>query len=170
MKDILIILGLCLAAILIGAWLFLANPKSAASPASTVTAVTVPVPVTELGAGTVTATATSKVNYRIQDSAALAKLWSMAYGASTTPPAVDFSTDDVVAVFAGPEPTTGYAIAVTRVEDAADGRLITIALSKPDSSCIEADTVTSPYEIVTMPKTALPLAHAYEFATSTCAR
>ncbi|HVY55286.1 MAG TPA: protease complex subunit PrcB family protein [Thermodesulfobacteriota bacterium] len=110
---------------------------------------------------------TDRVNYLITSSAEFGELWSLIQ-ATGTMPAVDFSTHSVLAVFAGQEPTAGYAIGVSKVEDTSDGRKVTIALSKPGSDCVTAAVITTPFELVSVPKTTLPLSHEDAVATTSC--
>ena len=110
---------------------------------------------------------TTRANYLITTQAGLSQLWRMLGTGAPALPAVDFTQDDVIAVFAGSEPTAGYAISVAKVADAAN-RLVTVTLSSPDSTCVLAESLTAPYQVVELAKTALPLAHEDTTATTNC--
>ncbi|MDD2657608.1 MAG: protease complex subunit PrcB family protein [Candidatus Pacebacteria bacterium] len=123
------------------------------------------VPFTEVARGS-SSTVTKRVNYFITTAEGLNKLWKM-IDAEGAPPKVDFKNEAVVAVFAGQKPTAGYAIQVSKVEDSGT-RLVSITLAEPSESCMVAQSLTAPYEIVTLPTTALPLAHEDIPATADC--
>jgi len=109
---------------------------------------------------------TRQVNYLITSSDALHELWEMV-DATTTLPKIDFKTHAVVAVFAGEQPTTGYKIAVAEIEDSS-ARHVSITLTKPDSTCMVGQALTTPYEIVVVPTTSLPLTHEDNAITTDC--
>ncbi len=108
----------------------------------------------------------SRVNYLITTQEEFAALWELL---KEPPPAptVDFSANVVAAVFAGEAPTTGYAIAVAEVEDA-DSRIVKIELARPDESCVLAQSLTAPYQIIELPKTSLPFTHSDIWTTKAC--
>lgn len=108
----------------------------------------------------------SRVNYLIETQEELVELWEFLEEPPPVP-AVDFNKKVVVAVFAGEVPTTGYDIAVVEVQDA-DKRVVKIELIKPDESCILAQSVTSPYHVIELPKTSLPFTHDDTWTTKTC--
>ena len=108
----------------------------------------------------------SRVNYLIETQEELDALWEL-LKEPPPPPTVDFNTKVVAAVFAGEVPTTGYAIAVAEVEDV-DKRVVKIELTKPDESCVLAQSVTAPYQIIELPKTSLPFTHADTWVTKAC--
>jgi hypothetical protein len=87
--------------------------------------------------------------------------------ATTTPPKVDFEKNAVIAVFAGQQPSTGYAIQVSKVVDSS-ARLVSITIAKPDDGCMNGQSLTTPYELVTILTTSLPLAHEDLSATTMC--
>ena len=120
---------------------FLAHAPSAAKQAQAAV-----VTFTPLASGT-SATAFGRVDYRITSTEDLAKLWKM-LGASSTPPAVDFSREEVLAVFA-PAPR----VEVAAIEDAAT-RMVKVEIR----SCGTASSTA--YELVTAPATSLSYTHA----------
>jgi len=119
----------------------------------------------ELAKGT-QSTVTKRTNYLITSTSELSALWKMV-DAKGQIPVVDFKTNIVIAAFAGTKPTAGYDIRITGVEDNAM-RLVTVTLSTPDSSCLLAQSLTSPYQIMELPKTTLPLTHNDLGARTSC--
>ena len=117
---------------------------------------TVTVPFTKLTQGTQSAVA-RRVNYVLTSPVELGGLWR-AVNAAGEPPKVDFKTHAVIAVFAGA--ASNAAIAVTKIEDT-NQRLVSIAVTKLDGGCEidESRSGPSPYEIVAVPATSLPLTH-----------
>ena len=91
--------------------------------------------------------------HAVQDQ--LSALWKF-INATNTPPTVDFKKQSVIAVFAGK--ATSAAISVAKIEDSG-ARLVSITLMQPESTCPQPAESASPYEIVTVPATLLPLAH-----------
>ena|SRR5260221_9213100 len=113
-----------------------------------------------IDSGTLAPGTTVRKNYAAYSQASLLKMWAMAHGTDTTlPPAVNFSTEYVIGVFAGQKPTGGYSIAVTSVSDLSDTRTIAITLTKPGAGCITTQMVTSPYQIIAVPKSEAALSH-----------
>ncbi len=98
-----------------------------------------------------------RANYVITTQADLSKLWQMIPDAGPQPD-VDFTKYDVLAIFAGQKPTAGYKVSVTKITDS-DKRAVYITLTNPDSTCLLAQSLTSPYEIVKVSHTDLPLTH-----------
>ena len=168
-RDVAIVLGLALVAVVIGVLIFLygrsAVPPFSPSAAAGDTPTAAAVPFTELARGA-HSTVTARANYLVTSPGQLAQLWKMVDAAGQAP-LVDFSSDSVIAVFAGTEPTAGYAIAVSKVTDG-QVRLVTVTLTAPDSTCILAQSKTAPYQIVELPKTALPLTHEDVATTTNC--
>jgi N-acetylmuramic acid 6-phosphate (MurNAc-6-P) etherase len=124
------------------------------------------VPFTELVSGT-KSSVNQRVNYLITSQDELLELWNM-IDASGAPPTVDFTKDVVLALFAGEEPTNGFSISVSKIEDSASARQVIIELSQPGGSCVLAQSTTSPYEIVETSLTSLPLTHEDEATTTSC--
>ena len=68
-------------------------------------------------------------------------------------PAVDFSSYVVVIAAGGSRPSAGYALSVQRVHPE-DGKLVVDAReSAPAAGSLQAQVVSSPYEIVLVPRT-----------------
>ncbi|MDP2652107.1 MAG: protease complex subunit PrcB family protein [bacterium] len=162
MRNTLIVGGVAVAAIVIGVLVFLRGGDSfsnaSASPATVVS-------FTQLARGS-HSKVTMRVNYLITSSDQLNELWKMV-DATSTPPKIDFKKEAVIAVFAGEQPTAGYAISVAKVEDTS-ARIVSITLAKPDGRCMTGQVLTTPYELVTLPATSLPLAHEDISTTTSC--
>lgn len=158
MKDTPIIAGIALLAVAIGVYFFLSGDVKNSSPASVSESQTsaVAVPFTPLVSGT-RSTIAERVNYFITSSTQLNELWKLV-DAKGQPPKVDFTKEAVIAVFAGQQPTGGYAIQVSKIVDSTS-RLVSVTIQKPDSKCVVTQSFTAPYELVTIPATTLPLAH-----------
>ncbi|MFH1178208.1 MAG: protease complex subunit PrcB family protein, partial [bacterium] len=167
MRNHIIIGVAILVAIVIGVLIFLYgdNKNAPSTPSSMAESRSVAVPFTKLAQGK-KSTIVERVNYLITSPSELNELWKM-IDATSTPPKIDFKKDAVIAVFAGKEPTTGYAISITEIEDA-DARTVSITLAKPSDSCMFAQVITAPYEIVTVPATKLPLTHEDIATTTNC--
>ena len=166
MKDELILLGVALLAIIIGASIFLFGSINPNQNGTSTNLSAVTVPFTQLAQGE-HSTVAARVNYAITSADQLAVLWKM-INATGTPPAIDFNTNTVIAVFGGEEKTATYTISVSKVEDAS-ARVVTVMLTKPDGTC-KKQTLLAPYELVIVPKTSLPLSHEDEIATTSCPR
>ncbi|MFA6408228.1 MAG: hypothetical protein WCW36_01990 [Candidatus Paceibacterota bacterium] len=147
------IIVFAIVAIAIGILIFAYTTKTAASV----------VPFTPIAHGE-ESSMNRRVNYRITSASQLSELWKT-LNATGTPPVVDFKTHDVLAVFAGPESCT--KIAVAKIEDT-NKRMISITVAKPDYTCDTKPSATSPYEIVVVPTTSLPLTHQDLLATADC--
>ena len=153
-KDTRIVIG---AALLFGVGVPVAlSLSSGASPIiiTEVQPATVTVPFIKLSAGTQSVVA-RRVNYLLKSSDELSELWQ-AVQAKGEPPEVNFKTHAVIAVFAGKEPVSDIQIA--KIEDT-NQRLVSIAVTKLDGGCKINESSASPYEIVAVPATSLPLTH-----------
>lgn len=62
---------------------------------------------------------------------------------------VDFASKMVVAVFQGQQPTAGYDIEITSV---GSDYAIIYEVSRPAEGCITAQVLTSPFHVVTVPR------------------
>lgn len=115
-----------------------------------------PVSFTKLAQGT-QSTVSTRTNYLITSANELEKLWKM-IDAKGNPPAIDFTKNCVAAIFAG---------TVAKVEDT-NVRTVMVALATPDGRCLSKNATTTPYELVTVPITSLPLAHKDISITAAC--
>jgi hypothetical protein len=160
------------AAIILGATIFLYGPTSLQSDITTslqANAVT-KVPFTVLAEGTDAAATTDRTNYWIQSNNELTALWSIAYGDLDGPvqPRVDFSKYEVLAVFDGTHSTGGYALTIQSVTDTDTQREVVINHVALGDTCTIPQNSTSPFEIIEVPTTTFPLVHQDIMSTSTC--
>ncbi|HQT83113.1 MAG TPA: protease complex subunit PrcB family protein, partial [Candidatus Paceibacterota bacterium] len=123
------------------------------------------VPFTRLVQGSASRVA-ERINYRATSASQLQELWKM-INATGTPPTVNFAAQEVIGVFAGQQPTPGYAIAVSNIEDAA-ARVVSITIARPEGACTTEHATTTPYELIAVPATALPLTHEDISTTTGC--
>ena len=155
-------------AIIVGAVLFMFTGGSGTDTTPPTTSVT-PVSFIQLASG-MQSTETKSVNYLVTSKAELTELWKIIdNGDDLVPPTVDFDRYDVVAVFAGRTPTAGYTISVSEVEDGAS-RAVTVLVERPGASCLPAESVTSPYQVIQLPKTNLPMTHSDVEKVLSCLR
>jgi hypothetical protein len=181
MKDLLIILGMIVATGVVGAYLYFYTPASlmhlpyvvsptGTSPGSPEAPAPRPVAVsfTTITTGTHAGGVTARKNYLATDSAGLTKLWKLAFGTSSTTPTVDFTEQEVVGVFAGKKPTGGYAISVSKVEDTATARTLFVTITVPGPTCMVTESLTTPYTVIALPMSWLPLAHVDATSTTDC--
>lgn len=162
MRDLLIVLGMCVAAISLGIFLYLHGPEefrevpapvesetSAAAIGSDESAI---VPFTVIAEGSNAANAPVRKNYAAYSSEDFAQLWAMAYGEGASPiPAVDFSDSYVIGIFLGEKPTGGYAIRVDEVADTGSLRNVSLVLTSPGEGCLSSQALTRPFQIITVP-------------------
>lgn len=66
-------------------------------------------------------------------------------------PAADFSKDFVVAIFAGQQPTGGFAVAVEQVTASASGIEVSYRVTAPPPGAIVPQALTSPFQIIAVP-------------------
>lgn len=135
--------GVIVVAVVAGIFLLMYGVSVSRTPSSTA----ISVPFTKLAQGT-QSTVSVRTNYLITSASELEKLWKM-IDAKGSSPAIDFTKSSVVAIFAG---------TVAKVEDT-NVRTVMVALVMPDGRCLSKNATTTPYELVTVPITSLPLAH-----------
>jgi len=123
---------------------------------------------TELASGTQSSVRARK-NYLITSQDELRELWKLV-DVQGPPPTVDFSKQSVIAVFAGEQPTAGYAIAVRRVGDSDATRVVSVEIASPSTTCLLTGAPTKPYQVVKLPATALLWTHQDSATTTSCLR
>ncbi len=163
MKDILILGVACAAAILLGAWLYFGGATSGEPPRME-GAVSFAV----LDQGSSSGDVTERKNYRIKSQDELAELWRMVHGTGA-PTTVDFTKQEVIAVFDGTHVTGGYEVAIASVVDVATGsRTVSIVRTEPGESCMTTESITSPYQIIVVPKSDAPFAREEQTVVEEC--
>lgn len=164
MKDILVIAGLALAAVALGGTLlFFGSNGEESAPLSESGR---PVLLETLDEGT-SSEVTMRVNYLISSEDQLTQLWRMVDSQKPIP-VVDFDQYSVVAVFAGSVPTSGHAIAVSRIADMDTARMVEIVLTNPSASCAPIAGEFAPYQVVQVRKTDLLYTHKDTEETVSC--
>jgi hypothetical protein len=166
MKDTVLIGAACVAAIALGAWLYFSGTSGVTGPLPSkagAAAVTFSV----LDQGTNAVAITERKNFRIKNQEELDELWKMTHGEGTT--VVDFSQHDVIAVYDGIHPTGGYEVSVAAVADSPDPkRTVAIVHTEPGASCVTTEAMTSPFQLIIVPKSEAPLAREDQTAIRDC--
>lgn len=181
MRDILIVLSICIAAIILGAWLFFNGPmifteareqQSEVAPVvdmKPIVTESVDVRFSVLDSGNSAAEVIERKNFAVYDTTEFARLWKMAHGTDGKPvPAVDFSREYVIGVFEGERPTGGYGIRVTAVTDMDDTRTVEIERAAPAFGCLTTQALTSPYELILVPVSSASLAPSETAVETPC--
>lgn len=169
MRDSFIVALMLIASIVVGGVLYLFGPGVFHIVPSTSSTTSTPggVSYTTLAQGE-DGHQDTRVNYRIMNNNELAQLWAIVYGQSgPVMPNVDFSKNEVLAVFDGSHTTGGYSISIKNISDAGGQRMVTVLRTTPSQNCSISSDITSPFIIVTVPKTTLPLAHT-DVSTTGC--
>jgi len=73
-------------------------------------------------------------------------------------PKVDFSHEMVLAVFLGTRPTAGFKVEIKDVREAGGKLVVKVEETKPPKDAILAQVITSPYHVVVVKKSELPVA------------
>jgi hypothetical protein len=110
-----------------------------------------------------------RVNYHITSEEQWVQLWDMVYGAngpSLRP--VDFSQSEVLAIFDGSHSTGGYRIHAGELVETESMRSIAITHVEPGLGCSAIAGETSPFILVEIPRSALPLTHTDEMREESC--
>ena len=161
MRDFSILGTIVVVSILLGAGLYLFGGPAFHGASAQSPGASSPVKFTVLETGDNAPAVNQRVNYLITSNDELAQLWQMVYGNNGPEiPQVDFSTKNVIAVFDGSHSESGYSIIVTRIEDIAGKRVVTVDRIAPPATCTNNADASSPFQIVSMPKSDLPLDHA----------
>jgi hypothetical protein len=158
MRDSLVIFTLCIIAILLGGWMAFYAPDSIAlfpkansdkyPSASDTNQPPAEVAFYEVASGSL-ATVTEQTNYAVYAPDAFTDIWTK-IGKPPPPPKIDFNKQDVIAVFAGQQPTGGYSIKIQKIVDGAGKRIVSILLTKPGKNCVTTDAVTAPFDVVSV--------------------
>jgi len=170
MRDTLIVLFTLIAAVVIGGLLYLFGPSIFQTVPSTTTSLHGGnVTYTVIAAGKNAPGIDTRVNYRITTSDQLVALWDMVYGESgPSVPIIDFDKYEVLAVFDGSHTTSGYDIKVSSVSDSNGMRTVTVTRTMPGPNCSTGGSITSPFVIISAPKTPLQLTHIDEEHVTNC--
>lgn len=171
MRDTLILIGIAIVGLAVaGAFLlFGLGQKHAVAPTTQAQSEAILQSPPKILAQGVLAPVDTRVNYLIQNKSKLQQLWSFIYGdTGSVIPNVNFSKNDVAAVFAGVQPTTGYSISVSGIKTTPKKEVAIITITRPGPSCAVKKKQTSPYAIVLIPSSPLPLSHTDVIKTNFC--
>ncbi len=84
-------------------------------------------------------------------------LWHRHAGAAAVPPFVDFSSQIVVAVFAGQRPSAGYEIEVMEVRLMDRALRVMYRERTPPATGLVRPVLTAPFHIIQLPRSDLPV-------------
>ncbi len=175
MRDLLLVAGITVTAIAVGALLFFFGPSSLQSDMiSSLNASqkvgTTTVPFTVLIKGPDAVSIMTQTNYRITSRTDLSALWTLIYGDKNVPalPQVDFAKNEVLGIFDGPHQAKGFDVALVGVQDGNGARLITIQHQARATSCATIPGMSSPFELILISKTTNTLQHTDTQATTSC--
>lgn len=164
MKDILILGVACAAAILLGAWLYFGGGAADAEVPRKEGEVVFSV----IDQGVSSGSITERKNYRIKSQDELNELWRMVHGAGA-PTTVDFTKQEVIAVFDGTHVTGGYGVSVASIVDVPSGsRTISIVRTEPGDSCVTTQSITSPFQIIVVSKSNAPFVREEQTIVEEC--
>ncbi|KND50576.1 MAG: hypothetical protein AB202_03785 [Parcubacteria bacterium C7867-007] len=166
MKDLYAVLGMIIAAIALGSFLFFFGPESFRESAGLTGGKEISFRV--LREGQDAHTVDQRVNYRIENPTKLSELWGYLDVTPGAAPGVDFSKNEVLAVFDGSHSSGGYRIEVSHITEEAGKRMVHVTRIVPAEGCITNSAITSPYQVVVVKKSALPLGHMDEVITEGC--
>ncbi len=173
----LIVLGICLAAIVVGAGLYFYGPSELReTPALNGTEASalgadqaVPVSFTVLAEGTNASGVSERKNYAVYTQEDFVRLWTMAYGTDgEAMPAIDFDSQYVIGVFAGEKPSGGHTIDVASITDASSIRTVSMALTRPGEGCMVSQALTSPFQLIMVPVSDRELARTETEVVAAC--
>ena len=84
------------------------------------------------------------------------------------PPAVDFKRRMLLVVLQGQRRSGGYSIAVTRVTKVAGQLVAKVEEQSPGPSCFTTQQITSPYHVVSVPRSARAVVFRHRAGTTQC--
>jgi hypothetical protein len=164
MRDLLIVGGMIVAALAVGAVLFFFGPSSFRAGTGTASAISIDI----LKQGTNAFDMTQRANYHIQNQEQLNELWKYVQTSQNTTPSVDFTKNDVLAIFDGSHSSGGFSIQVLGIEDKDGIRTVHVRRTVPGPKCSVSEQISSPYQVVLVPKSDLTLSHVDEIVTNPC--
>jgi len=176
MRHMLIVLGICLAAIVVGAGLYFYGPSemretpvlegTEASALGSDQAESVSF--TVLAEGTNASGVSERKNFAVYSEEDFVRLWAMTGASASEMPAVDFESQYVIGVFAGEKASGGHTIEVTSVTDASSLRTVAIELTRPGTGCVVSQALTRPYQLIAVPVSDRSLARTENETEASC--
>jgi len=176
MRHMLIVLGICLAAIMVGAGLYFYGPSelretpSLGNEASAIGADQATlIPFTVLSEGTNAAGVAERKNFAVYSQEDFERLWTMTFGPDTSAmPSVNFDSYYVIGVFAGEKASGGHTIDVASVTDANSLRTVAISLTRPGEGCVVTQALTRPFQLIMVPVSDRELARTETEVVADC--
>lgn len=169
MRDAIIIFVAIILSMMIGSYLFFNGVPSATPPVGPSLVSAPEEPVVVIAEGQDSGSITRRTNFLIRSEEEFAELWSMVYGASgSVRPLIDFSRYDVIAAFDGTRSSGGYHVEVSDVREEGGSRVIEITRHEPEDDCIVTEAITSPFQMVRVLKSPLPVSKAERIVTTQC--
>lgn len=106
----------------------------------------------------------------IRDRAAFARAWAALHAdAPAAPlPSVDFARQMVLVVGLGERTTGGHAVRVDAVAAEGTGAVVRYTTSAPGADCMTTQVITSPVEVVSVPRVAGEVRFERRQATTSC--
>jgi uncharacterized membrane protein len=101
----------------------------------------------------------------VRDAAAWSALWAEHAGSASEPPAIDFASRLVAAVFAGERPSPGHAIEIAEARTDAGGVTLVVREHAPARGMVAAQVLVSPFHMVTLPRVDTEVRFAESAAT-----
>lgn len=125
--------------------------------------------VTQIDAGQYSGSISERKNYHVETTAEWQALWTMVHGLEGPAlPPVDFERYQVLAVFDGTHSSGGYAINITSIADTGLRRIVRIKHTEPGEECLAASVITSPYQMVVVPRSSATIARENITETVAC--
>lgn len=107
----------------------------------------------------------------IRDSAEFSTFWSehaAIFAPVPAQPAVDFSSNMLVAVFSGTKRSGGYSVDVIRVDEYPDFVDVAVEHTEPGSSCVTTSALTQPHHVVSIPAIEKPVVFTEVIVVNEC--
>lgn len=112
------------------------------------------VPFTTVDSGTMSGMS-KKENFVVNDAGEWIALWKRHTSNTFPPPAtpkIDFSSEMIIAMFAGEHSSGGWAIQIERIKDVDNKLVVLYTESSPEAGSINTMSLTQPYHIVRLAK------------------
>lgn len=105
----------------------------------------------------------------VRDRAALERVWANIHGdVPGPPPAVDFAQRTVIVVALGERATGGHAVRVDAVAAQNGGAVVRYTATSPGQGCMTTQMITSPIEVVSVPRVTGEVRFEQRRATASC--
>lgn len=85
------------------------------------------------------------------------KLWERHAPSGSAPPPVDFTTQVVVGLFAGQQPTAGYEVQIVKVDHERTRVTVSYQVRSPSKEALVAQVLTQPFHLIRLPRLSLPI-------------